>query len=1176
MKDYEVPTMPWPQTVDYNSAIQNPAACFADAELARGQAAEGMIPGIPLSYAGNFATVYKMVCPSGAAWAVKCFTRKVDNLQQRYREISEHLNRRKRRFVVDFQYLPEGIRVEEAWYPVLKMQWVEGFTLNEFLRDRAGNAALFEQLCQLWLRLGNDMREDRMAHGDLQHGNVLLVPGSSATSMLLRLVDYDGMWVPSLADLPPGEVGHANYQHPQRLAVGGFDEQIDRFAHLAVYTALRCLMVGGKPLWDAHDNEENLLFREADFKLPSNSKLFPKLLALPDQATATLAGHLLLASQGPLEQVPLVSDLLDGSAVVPLSAEQICRLRLLVPPSLTVAATTGVNVPGSPIAAGTIVPGSPAALEIDIPALVQQPVLTATVMDALPAEPAEVLDALPVEIADIEAVSLGGLYYRVVALPEESRPAPASAQPGSHAPRSGEKKVPPLPPLPPLPTTKATPAWTMPPAPEWLLRLGFAENGLAARLWPITLAAVATLLFTPLLLLAAWLTGVFERKTGPPDPPGAPPALAQVAPISLRAGHEQVMLVPIEREATSEPLTVRVEGLPLGVTFQPGNLPGGEGAATVRVPLRAHIQMGAFTGDVTVRLWQGLEQLDEQTARLTVTPFLCPKLDEIPRISVEAGKRRLVEVRIKPNGNTDPWKLDIRGLPAGVKFRPPPEPSPPGMVGVLIEADPVAPETVAAILKVVLLADGIPADERLVSLSVERRRKDVKIDLVVQNGIRLQAGSKTTFSVTLVRNGYTGPITLDVEDLPAGVTTSGPVSVPEGAVTAQVELRADSEIMSRLELQYFRIVARVDEKLVGTHDATFRLERTAVKDKPPERPIPEPKIPSAQEISFPAADGVQLTGTLYPSIHDVKGACVLMVGDPKKGVSRKDASWVRLAQTLQKQGSAVMTFDFRGFGESRSGKDVNPEVFWKYQANWWHPGRKKRDMGAPELDSLMFPPSYIPWLVQDIVAARFYLDTQHDAGAVNTHNLILISAGEGATLASFWFAGELRRHRSQLLARGVIPFEGRDIIAAAWLDPNPNLGARLISRPLTSLQSQLKNEKALPPMQFIYDRKSVQAATRTRSLMKTLQQKGSTERAIGAEAVGLSGQALLEESQAQKAVTEFVSSILGKHAMRPHVLRNLRTNAWHWSLGGRLLVAKDLFAEAPGAFPVEMFGFKTR
>jgi hypothetical protein len=351
--------MPWPQTVDYNSAIQEPSACFADEELARAQPAEGILPGIPLSFAGNFATVYKMVCPSGATWAVKCFTRQVDKLHDRYEAISEHLKRRRRRFVVDFRYLANGIRIGGDWFPVVKMQWIEGFTLNEFLRDHSGNPAILERLCHLWLRLGNEMREDRVAHGDLQHGNVLLVPGSSASSMLMRLVDYDGMWVPALMDSPPGEVGHANFQHPQRLAEGGYDEQIDRFSHLAVYTALRCLLIAGKGLWNAHDNSENLLFREADFKLPGSSKLFAKLLLLPDAATATLAGHLLLASQGPLDGVPAVNDLFAGTTVAPLSAEQIDRIRALVPTASAAVFLTGASATLAEVSAaageGTII-----------------------------------------------------------------------------------------------------------------------------------------------------------------------------------------------------------------------------------------------------------------------------------------------------------------------------------------------------------------------------------------------------------------------------------------------------------------------------------------------------------------------------------------------------------------------------------------------------------------------------------------------------------------------------------------------------------------------------------------------------------------------------------------------------------------------------------------------------
>ena len=54
----------------------------------------------------------------------------MDNLQQRYQQISAHLQRHRPRFTVDFQYQPDGVRIEGAWHPVVKMQWVEGLTLN--------------------------------------------------------------------------------------------------------------------------------------------------------------------------------------------------------------------------------------------------------------------------------------------------------------------------------------------------------------------------------------------------------------------------------------------------------------------------------------------------------------------------------------------------------------------------------------------------------------------------------------------------------------------------------------------------------------------------------------------------------------------------------------------------------------------------------------------------------------------------------------------------------------------------------------------------------------------------------------------------------------------------------------------------------------------------------------
>src|SRR5262245_31103070 len=100
--------MAWPLATDYSTVIQNPAGCFGDPELAAGASATDML-GLPLTYAGGFANVYKMSCPGEQTWAVKCFTRQVSDLHARYALISQHLERNRRKFAVEFRYLDEGI-----------------------------------------------------------------------------------------------------------------------------------------------------------------------------------------------------------------------------------------------------------------------------------------------------------------------------------------------------------------------------------------------------------------------------------------------------------------------------------------------------------------------------------------------------------------------------------------------------------------------------------------------------------------------------------------------------------------------------------------------------------------------------------------------------------------------------------------------------------------------------------------------------------------------------------------------------------------------------------------------------------------------------------------------------------------------------------------------------------
>ena len=84
--------MTWPLSQDYNEAVQDPDKTFRDPELRAGEPVTNAL-GIPQPRSGNFADVYQVRGSDGKDWAVKCFTRPVVGLAQRYARVSEALER---------------------------------------------------------------------------------------------------------------------------------------------------------------------------------------------------------------------------------------------------------------------------------------------------------------------------------------------------------------------------------------------------------------------------------------------------------------------------------------------------------------------------------------------------------------------------------------------------------------------------------------------------------------------------------------------------------------------------------------------------------------------------------------------------------------------------------------------------------------------------------------------------------------------------------------------------------------------------------------------------------------------------------------------------------------------------------------------------------------------------
>ncbi len=284
----------WASARLYAEAIQAPAVCFRDPLLRQTEPAFDRL-GMPLVTSGQFAYVFKLKQPNGAPpLAVRCFRSDALDRETRYRHISAHLVNPPVPAIGGFKFDPAGILVSGQTFPTLVMEWVEGHTLDVYLEEVIGNPAVLRHLADEWLRLLQSLRAAGIAHGDLQHGNIIVQRGS------FRLIDLDGMFVPALAGLEAGEVGHQHYQHPRRDE-RDFDAQLDRFSALVIYTSLVAL--AARPaLWAEH-HDENLIFTKDDFLDPSASALFAKIKEIGGEARR-LAEMLEGAAHGEIGDVP--------------------------------------------------------------------------------------------------------------------------------------------------------------------------------------------------------------------------------------------------------------------------------------------------------------------------------------------------------------------------------------------------------------------------------------------------------------------------------------------------------------------------------------------------------------------------------------------------------------------------------------------------------------------------------------------------------------------------------------------------------------------------------------------------------------------------------------------------------------------------------------------------------
>jgi hypothetical protein len=318
----------------------------------------------------------------------------------------------------------------------------------------------------------------------------------------------------------------------------------------------------------------------------------------------------------------------------------------------------------------------------------------------------------------------------------------------------------------------------------------------------------------------------------------------------------------------------------------------------------------------------------------------------------------------------------------------------------------------------------------------------------------------------------------------------------------------------------------------------------------------------ARPVKFETIDQVELHGMFYPGKEPKKTPCVLMLHPLGKDI--KEDGWDRLALELQKKGMTVLMFDFRGHGGSTS---IQPD-FWTLPAtagsNRTVKGYNSNPMKCKTSITFKdFPASYFPRLVDDIAAAKLFLDKKNDDGECNSSSLIVIGAEEGATLGAMWMDSEFRRYQI-VGGTGVLNQkklasnpEGKSILCGVWLSISPEI--HKTQMPVTEWLKSLGKEKKVP-MFFVYgskDAKGESFAKRCLEASKTGQKLELTV-AKAVDGTQLTGAALLGKSldTVELISSKYLDRVVKEKTVADWDKHDAEKTAYVWLFGYNRVLAK--------------------
>jgi serine/threonine protein kinase len=188
-------------------------------------------------------------------------------------------------------------------FPIVVMDWIEGDPLGVWLDKHSTNRDALIKARAHFREMAEFLEENNIAHGDIQNGNVIMTPYG------VKLIDYDGMYVPGLPVGKGSEEGHKHFQHPQRTT-RDYGPLMDRFSFIVIDLSLSALVEDSTLHRRFGAGGEGIVFKANDFAAPRNSDVFRVLAS--NASLAKSIAHFRAICESEINDVPSLQEFIQG------------------------------------------------------------------------------------------------------------------------------------------------------------------------------------------------------------------------------------------------------------------------------------------------------------------------------------------------------------------------------------------------------------------------------------------------------------------------------------------------------------------------------------------------------------------------------------------------------------------------------------------------------------------------------------------------------------------------------------------------------------------------------------------------------------------------------------------------------------------------------------------------